>query len=70
VRQQLRPVIRLDYYQKNLNLNDKQPSIYYSAGLDWWPEKHVRVQLNYTLKQLYNNDQLGHNMTVMTSVKF
>ena len=70
VRQQLRPVIRLDYYQKNLNLNDKQPSIYYSAGLDWWPEKHVRVQLNYTLKQRYNNDQLGHNMTVMTSVKF
>ena len=70
VRQKLRPVVRFDYYQKDLDLNDRQPSIFYSAGLDWWPEKHVRVQLNYTLKQHYNTHDWGHNLTAMTTVKF
>lgn len=70
VRQKLRPVVRIDYYQKNLELLEKHPSIYYSAGLDWWPEKHVRVQLDYTLKQLYHTGEWGHNLTAMVSVKF
>ena len=70
IRQKLRPVVRIDYYQKNLDLLEKHPSIYYSAGLDWWPEKHVRVQLDYTLKQLYHTGDWGHNITAMATVKF
>ena len=70
IRQKLRPVVRIDYYQKNLDPLEKHLSIYYSAGLDWWPEKHVRVQLDYTLKQFYHTGEWGHNITAMTTVKF
>ncbi len=70
MKQKLRPVLRFDYYRYNRNDVSNRPSIYYSAGLDWWPEKHLRVQLDYTLKQRYDIDELGHNITAMVSVKF
>ena len=71
VRQKLRPILRLDYFQRDLNKdNDKQPSIYYSAGLDWWPEKHLRAQLAYTLKQRTQDQHFGHNVTMMVSAVF
>lgn len=70
MKQKIRPVARFDFYRYNRNDVSDRPSIYYSAGLDWWPEKHLRVQLNYTLKQHYNIDGLGHNLTAMVSVKF
>jgi len=70
MKQKLRPVLRFDYYRYNRNDVSNRPSIYYSAGLDWWPEKHLRVQLDYTLKQRYDVDELGHNITAMVSVKF
>ena len=70
VKQKLRPVFRFDFYRYNRNDVSDRPSLYYSAGLDWWPENHLRVQLDYTLKQRYGIDGLGHNLTAMVSVKF
>ena len=70
LRQKLRPVVRFDYYRYDQRDALNTPSLYYSAGLDWWPERHVRVQLNYTLKQRCQMDQLGHTLTAMVSVKF
>lgn len=68
VQQRLRPVLRVDYYEKSISVNS--PSLYCSAGVDWWPEKHLRFQINYTLRQNISTGTLGHNLTTMLSVKF
>lgn len=68
-KQKLRPVLRYDYYRKNLS-DDKSGSVYYSAGFDWWPEKHLNFRTSYTLRDIQKNNKLGHGMTAMLSVKF
>ena len=68
-KQTIAPVVRYDYYNSNTDLT-KTTSTYYMLGLDWWPEKHLRFQLNYTLKDNGNNDNLGHAVAAMLSVKF
>lgn len=68
VQQRLRPMVRLDYYEEDIAAHE--PSMYYSAGVDWWPEKHLRFQLAYTLKQRDFSAQLSHCLTTMLSVKF
>ena len=68
VQQKLRPVLRVDYYEKNLAAD--QASLYYTAGVDWWPEKHVRMQVNYTLRQQQSVRELSHLFTTMVTVKF
>jgi hypothetical protein len=44
--------------------------MYYSTGVEWWPEKHLRVQIAYTLKQRQQEPQIGHNITAMISAVF
>lgn len=68
VQQKLRPVLRYDFYQKDIVSN--VPSIYYTAGIDWWPEKHVQLRVQYTLRQHQNTPELGHAFLTMLSVKF
>lgn len=68
IQQKLRPVLRVDYYKQNLSVDNA--SLYYSAGVDWWPEKHVRMQVNYTLRQQLSDKGLGHLFTTMVTVKF
>lgn len=67
VQQKLRPVIRVDYYEKDITAS--HASLFYTAGLDWWPEKHLRVQVNYTLSQQQATKALGHQLTTMVTVK-
>lgn len=68
VQQKLRPVLRYDFYQRDVV--DNVASIYYSAGIDWWPEKHVQLRLQYTLRQHQHNPYLAHSFLTMLSVKF
>lgn len=68
IQQKLRPMLRFDYYEKDMAAN--APSIYYATGVEWWPEKHIRVQLAYTLKQYPHNQPFGHNLTTMVSAVF
>lgn len=68
VQQKLRPVLRVDYYEKDLTAD--KASLYYTAGVDWWPEKHVRMQVNYTLRQQQAVKELSHLFTTMVTVKF
>lgn len=68
VQQKLRPVLRYDFYQRDVV--DNTASIYYSAGIDWWPEKHVQLRLQYTLRQHQHNPNLAHSFLTMLSVKF
>ncbi|MCR4857451.1 MAG: OprO/OprP family phosphate-selective porin [Bacteroidales bacterium] len=68
VQQKLRPVLRYDFYQRDVV--DNVASIYYSAGIDWWPEKHVQLRLQYTLRQHQHNPCLAHSFLTMLSVKF
>ncbi len=70
IRQRLRPVLRFDYYRYDKEDVTDRASLYYNAGVEWIPEKHLILRLNYTLKQRYNIDQLGHNFTTMLTVKF
>lgn len=69
IQQKLRPVIRYDYYQDLLSL-DATASHYYMAGIEWWPEPHIRFQVNYTLRNKVKNEHLGHSLAAMLSVKF
>lgn len=68
VQQKLRPVLRYDFYQRDVV--DNVASVYYSAGIDWWPEKHVQLRLQYTLRQHQHNPCLAHSFLTMLSVKF
>ena len=68
VQQKLRPVLRYDFYQRVVV--DNVASIYYSAGIDWWPEKHVQLRLQYTLRQHQHNPYFAHSFLTMLSVKF
>ncbi len=68
-KQKLRPVLRYDYYQKDLS-DSQNVSSCYSAGIDWWPEKHLNFRASYTLRDIHKNNKLGHGMTAMLSVKF
>lgn len=69
VSQKIRPVIRYDYYKKDLAA-DNSASTYYSLGLDWWPEKHLQFRVSYTLRDVAKYDKLGHGFNTMLSVKF
>lgn len=69
VKQKMRPVLRYDYYQKDITA-ENGASCYYSAGIDWWPEKHLNFRMSYTLQDIQKNHQLGHGFNAMLSVKF
>lgn len=69
MQQKLRPVLRYDYYERDLADNSCGSS-YYGAGLDWWPERHLQFRIQYTLKQKRNDPHLGHSLLAMLSVKF
>lgn len=62
------PLIRYEYYEKDLSGNNT--SVYYSTGMDWWPEEHLRLQLAYTMQQKQQSKQLCHMLTGMITVKF
>ncbi len=68
VTQKMRPVLRYDYYQQDI-LNRNTNSIYYSLGIDWWPEKHLRFVLNYTLCQYIKYKKPSHCFTTMLTIK-
>lgn len=67
--QRLRPLFRYDYY-----VRDKQEptttSHYFSFDLEWWPEEHVRVHLDYTLKCRADHQKPGHTWAAKVSVRF
>lgn len=69
VKQKMRPVLRYDFYQKDITAENGASS-YYSVGLDWWPEKHLNLHINYTLRNIQKNNKLGHGFNAMLSVKF
>ena len=63
--QKLRPVARYDQFNQN-GKRDNQ----YLFGLDWWPESHLRFQVNYTVRDRAQYDQPGNLFQAMLSVKF
>lgn len=64
----IRPIVRWDYYTKDTKVGTA--STYYWAGVEWWPEKHLRFQLAYRIKKNDNTGNLNHRLTAMTTVKF
>ena len=68
VQQKIRPLVRVDYYERDIAAHE--PSMVYAVGVEWWPEKHLRFQLAYSLRQQNFTDQLLHNLTTMLTVKF
>lgn len=66
--QKISPIIRVDYFEKDMASHTS--SLLYSSGVDWWPEKHLRLQLAYTLQQKIPSNQLGHTITTMVTVRY
>lgn len=65
----MRPVVRFDHYNE-IGVIQKMKQTNYMAGLDIWPESHLRFQLNYTLVNRERYDKPGHLFQAMFSVKF
>lgn len=63
------PVLRYDTYNSDTSL-DNNRSTYYMVGLDYWPCKFLRTQLNYTLKSVESKDKMINLVNLMVSVKF
>ena len=67
-RPKISPMMRVEYYDKDIAANAS--SMFYSTGVDWWPEKHLRLQLAYTVQQKQSSEPLGHTLSTMITVKF
>lgn len=67
--QKIAPVLRYDYMNNDINL-DNQRSTYYMVGVNYYPMKHLRLQLDYTLKTAQANDNNGHMVAALVSVNF
>lgn len=67
--QRLRPLFRYDYC-----INDKREPAStmhrYSFDLEWWPEEHIRVHLDYTLRKSAAYREFGHTFAAKVSVSF
>ena len=58
--------VRFDYFDDNIL--DKQREFNYTIGAAYQPWKHMRLQLNYTIKQYQHyNQPLKHCLSVMVS---
>ena len=69
VQQRIRPLFRYDYYVGDQH-EPTTTSHYFSFDLEWWPEEHVRVHLDYTLKRRTAYEKLGHSLAAKVSVRF
>jgi phosphate-selective porin len=67
--QKIRPVVRYDFFDNNSNLDNDEYTAY-MVGFDWWPEKNLRLCVNYTLKDQKKYENLGHSLSAMMSIKF
>lgn len=64
----IRPIVRWDYYAKNATGGSSKT--YYWAGVECWPERHLRLQLAYRIHKDDATDNFYHCLTAMTTVKF
>ena len=69
VQQRIRPLFRYDYYVRDQH-DPSTTAHYFSFDLEWWPEEHVRVHLDYTLKRRAAYEKLGHSLAAKVSVRF
>ncbi len=69
VQQRIRPLFRYDYYVRDRQIPETTAH-YFSFDLEWWPEEHVRVHLDYTLKRRAAYEKLGHSLAAKVSVRF
>ena len=69
VQQRIRPLFRYDYYVHDRQIPETTAH-YFSFDLEWWPEEHVRVHLDYTLKRRAAYEKLGHSLAAKVSVRF
>lgn len=63
------PIVRYDYFRQDVDVANNG-STFYMAGIDYWPWKFIRMQLNYTLKNIQAKDDMFNQVTMMVSVKF
>lgn len=67
--QRLRPLVRYDYYVRDRQ-DPYSTNHYLSFDLEWWPEEHVRVHLDYTLRLRKAYAKPGHVFAAKVSVRF
>lgn len=69
IQQRIRPLFRYDYYVGDQH-DPTTTAHYCSFDLEWWPEEHVRVHLDYTLKCRADHQKPGHSVAAKVSVRF
>ena len=67
--QRIRPLFRYDYIVRDRQI-PSTTAHYFSFDLEWWPEEHVRVHLDYTLKRRAEYQKLGHALAAKVTVRF
>lgn len=67
--QRLRPLVRYDYYVRDRQ-DPYSTNHYISFDLEWWPEEHVRVHLDYTLRLRKAYAEPGHVLAAKVTVRF
>lgn len=67
--QRIAPVFRYDFMNDNIEMNGLR-STYYMLGVNYYPIDHLRLQVNYTLRNVQANRNLGHCVAALVSVNF
>jgi len=67
--QRIAPVLRYDYMNNDIEL-DNQHSTYYMIGVNYYPMKCLRLQIDYTLRTAQTNNNNGHMVAALVSVNF
>lgn len=63
------PLLRYDFYRNDITAENGK-STYYMVGVDYHPWKYLRLQLNYTLKDVQAKNDLVNQVTAMVSFIF
>lgn len=69
VQQRIRPLFRYGYYVRD-KYDPSSTNHYFSFDLEWRPEEHVRVHLDYTLRCRGAYQKPGHTLAAKVSVRF
>ena len=66
--QRMRPLARLEYYESNVA--DDDPLLGFSAGMEWLPNRSLRLQLAYTLASRGSNNKPHNCLTALATARF
>ncbi|HHV02941.1 MAG: porin [Bacteroidales bacterium] len=65
----IQPLFKYDYMRKNLG-DENSRQIHYLIGVDYWPHKMFRLQLNYTYRSFIQKEKNNGLLGIMMTARF